>query len=264
MQPDIFIIEFIVYDIQNLKSDVMLPWFTEPSANRLIDVRDVSLSRLVRDDMLTLILNGDLVPGQRISEPDVASRLRVSRVPVREALRELESSGLVVSRKHSGVFVRQLQAAEIGDLYQMRGLLDGFAGRCAAGLPDSERTSLLALLETLVDAMLEAFRRHDVQGYYGENLHFHWAIVASAGNGQLIETYRGIVQKLHLSRLKNLSQDLGMQASMDEHVRIVQAIREGDAPRCEALMSHHVGGAYERLINASLAAPLLQAPANPA
>ena len=249
----------------------MLPWFTEPSAHRLSDVRDVSLSRLVRDDMLALILNGELVPGQRISEPDVASRLQVSRVPVREALRELESSGLVVSRKHSGAFVRQLQAAEIRDLYQMRGLLDGFAGRCAASLPDSPRTALVARLGLSVDAMLEAAGRHDVQRYYGENLHFHWAIVESAGNGQLTDTYRGIVQKLHLSRLKNLSHDPGMRASMNEHVEIVQAIREGAARRCEALMSDHVGGAYGRLPDAlppeapaaAPAAPDMTRPASP-
>lgn len=229
----------------------MLPWFTESSADRLVDVRDTSLAKLVRDDMLALILKGELVPGQRINEPDVASRLQVSRVPVREALRELESSGLVVSRKHSGVFVRQLQATEIRDLYQMRSLLDGFAGRCAASLPDRERNELLALLGQSVEAMGLAASQHDVPRYYGENLHFHWAIVASAGNGQLTDSYRGIVQKLHLSRLKNLSQDLGMQASMAEHVEIVQAIQASDPLRCEALMAHHVGGAYARLLDAA-------------
>lgn len=245
----------------------MLPWFTESPADRLIDVRDTSLSKLVRDNMLALILKGDLVPGQRINEPDVASRLQVSRVPVREALRELESSGLVVSRKHSGVFVRQLQAAEIRDLYQMRGLLDGFAGRCAAGLPPAQRETLLALLGKSVDAMLQAASQHDVQRYYGENLRFHWAIVESAGNGQLTDTYRGIVQKLHLSRLKNLSQDIGMQASIDEHLDIAQAIADSDAPRCEALMAHHVSDAYVRLLDASVPADAPatpQAPAAPA
>jgi DNA-binding GntR family transcriptional regulator len=242
----------------------MLPWFTESSADRLIDVRDTSLSKLVRDNMLALILKGELVPGQRINEPDVASRLQVSRVPVREALRELESSGLVVSRKHSGVFVRQLQAAEIRDLYQMRGLLDGFAGRCAAGLPDAQREVLLAQLGDSVDAMLAAAGQHDVQRYYGENLRFHWAIVESAGNSQLIDSYRGIVQKLHLSRLKNLSQDIGMQASIDEHVEIVQAIRDSHAQRCEALMVHHVSDAYERLLDASLPKPGAEAAAIPA
>jgi len=228
----------------------MLPWFTESSANRLVDVRDTSLSKLVRDDMLALILKGELVPGQRINEPDVASRLRVSRVPVREALRELESLGLVVARKHSGVFVRQLLADEVRDLYQMRALLDGFAGRSAAGLPEPGRHALLARLNQSVKLMQEAASQHAVQRYYGENLHFHWAIVESAGNSQLTDTYRGIVQKLHLSRLKNLSQDLGMQASLEEHVQIVQAISNCDPLRCEALMSHHVGGAYERLPDA--------------
>ncbi|MBK5207147.1 MAG: FCD domain-containing protein, partial [Polaromonas sp.] len=153
-------------------------------------------------------------------------------------------------RKHSGVFVRQLEAGEIRDLYQMRGLLDGFAGRCAARLPAEPREALLVVLDASVDAMQQASSQHDVQHYYAENLRFHWAIVESAGNRQLSDSYRGIVQKLHLSRLKNLAQDVGMQASIAEHVDIVQTLRDADAPRCEVLMAHHVGDAYERLLDA--------------
>jgi DNA-binding GntR family transcriptional regulator len=102
-----------------------------------------------------------------------------------------------------------------------------------------------------------------VQRYYSENLRFHWAIVEAAGNQQLSETYRGIVQKLHLSRLKNLSQDVGMKASIAEHVEIVQALRDADAERCEALMSHHVGDAYQRLHKAGLPQPAAAAAPNP-
>ena len=229
----------------------MLPWLAESSADRFNDVRDTSLAKLVKGDMLALILKGVLVPGQRINEPDVAARLGVSRVPVREALRELESSGLVVARKHSGVFVRQLDAPEIRDLYQMRGLLDGFAGRQAAQLPVARQSALLAVLDDSVAAMQEAAAQHEVQRYYGENLRFHWAIVEAGGNQTLTETYRGIVQKLHLSRLKNLSHDIGMQASITEHRDIVAALRLGDPQRCEALMAHHVGDAYERLLQAA-------------
>lgn len=229
----------------------MLPWLTESSADRFNDVRDTSLAKLVRDDMLALILKGVLTPGQRINEPDVAARLGVSRVPVREALRELESSGLVVARKHSGVFVRELAAPEIRDLYQMRGLLDGFAGRQAAQLPAPAKAALLAVLDDSLQAMKDAAGRHEVQRYYGENLRFHWAIVESAGNRSLTETYRGIVQKLHLSRLKNLSRDIGMQASIAEHGEIVQAVRQSDPLRCEVLMAHHVGDAYHRLVDAT-------------
>lgn len=234
-----------------------LPWLTESPAGHLNTVRDISLSKLVRDDMLAMILKGVLVPGQRINEPDVASRLQVSRVPVREALRELESSGLVISRKHAGVFVRQLDAAEVRDLYQMRGLLDGFAGACAARLPAAQREALVKLLDTSNQVMRAAASQHDVQHYYSENLRFHWAIVEAAGNRQLSDTYRGIVQKLHLSRLKNLSKDIGMKVSIAEHVEIAKALRDADAVRCEALLSRHVGDAYQRLqqAGASAAAP---------
>ncbi len=225
----------------------MLPWLTESSADRFNDVRDTSLAKLVRDDMLGLILKGVLIPGQRINEPDVAARLGVSRVPVREALRELESSGLVVARKHSGVFVRQLAAPEIRDLYQMRALLDGFAGKQVAQRPGGDNTALLRVLDDSINAMTDAASQHDVQRYYAENLHFHWAIVEAAGNQTLTETYRGIVQKLHLSRLKNLAHDTGMQASIAEHMDIVSALRQGNPERCHQLLSEHVDDAHNRL-----------------
>ena len=229
----------------------MLPWLIESSADRFNDVRDTSLAKLVRDDVLGLILKGVLTPGQRINEPDVATRLGVSRVPVREALRELESSGLVVARKHAGVFVRQLVAPEIRDLYQMRALLDGFAGRQAALRPAAANAALLAVLDDATERMSQAAQRQDVQSYYGENLRFHWAIIEAAGNQSLTETYRGIVQKLHLSRLKNLAQDIGMQASIVEHIDIAQALRLRDPERCNNLLAEHVGGAHGRLLAAA-------------
>lgn len=225
----------------------MLPWLTESSADRFNDVRDTSLAKLVRDDMLGLILKGVLIPGQRINEPDVAARLGVSRVPVREALRELESSGLVVARKHAGVFVRQLAAPEIRDLYQMRALLDGFAGRQAALRPRLDNVGLLRALDDSIDAMQSAASQHDVPRYYGENLRFHWAIVEAAGNQSLTETYRGIVQKLHVSRLKNLANDTGMQASISEHMEIASALRQADPERCNLLLVEHVDDAHSRL-----------------
>ena len=223
------------------------PWLSDTPSDKIHDVRDTSLAKLVRDDMLALILKGVWVPGQRINEPDAAGRLGVSRVPVREALRELESSGLVVARKHSGVFVRELDASEIQDLYQMRGLLDGYAGRHAAQLGKVAKAALLQGLNTSVQAMQDAADRHSVQEYYAQNLRFHWLIVAGVNNHALSDTYRGIVHKLHLSRLKNLSQDVGMRSSIAEHREIVQTLAQGDPQRCEALLCSHVGVAFKRL-----------------
>lgn len=225
----------------------MLPWLAELSADHLSTGRDAPLAKLVRDDVLAMILRGELRPGQRINEPDVANRLGVSRVPVREALRELESTGLVAARKHAGVFVREPTGEEVRELYEMRGLLDGFAGRRAARLEAPARLALADRLDASIDAMNAAFAVHDVQRYYRENLNFHWAIVEAAGNHALAATYRTVVQKLHLSRLKNLSQDMGMRASIAEHTRIARALRKGDIARCEDLMARHVSDAYDRL-----------------
>ena len=225
----------------------MIPWITPSSPDRFSDVRDTSLAKLVREDVLGQILGGVLVPGQRINEPDVAQRLQVSRVPVREALRELESSGLVISRKHSGVFVRELNAREVSDLYQFRALLDAFVGRCVAALPLEQRVALIQTLDESIAAMQDAAAKQAVQHYYGENLRFHWAMVEAAGNQAVADAYQGIVQKLHLSRIKNLSKDVGMQTSIQEHSQIVQALKDGDLARCEALMAQHVAAAFERL-----------------
>jgi len=226
----------------------MLPWLTHSSSDRLCDVRDTSLAKLVRDEMLASILRGELLPGQRINEPDVATRLRVSRVPVREALRELESTGLVSARKNVGVFVRTLEPKEVADLYELRSMLDGHAGRRAAALPEPLRRPLVKRLTALMRDMKANARKHDVQAYYAGNLAFHWAVVEAAGNDALAQSYRSVVQQLHLSRLKNLSRDVGMQVSMLEHEQIVAALADGDVKLCQRLSESHVTAAHGRLL----------------
>jgi DNA-binding GntR family transcriptional regulator len=225
----------------------MLPWITSDTSARLQTMRDTSLAKLVREDLLGRILRGELAPGDRINEPDVCARLQVSRVPVREALRELESSGLVASRKHSGTFVREIQDTEVLELYEMRSLLDGFAGAKVAALPDVQRQPLASALTTSISAMEAAAKQQDVTAYYAENLQFHWLIIAAAGNQPLASTYRDVVQKLHLARLKSLSQGLSMQSSVAERTRIAQAIAQGQTEEARQLLTHHVSSALARL-----------------
>lgn len=225
----------------------MLPWTTEPPRSRLAQVRDTPLSQLVRDDILSGILRGELAPGSRINEPDVAGRLGVSRVPVREALRGLESSGLVVARKNAGVFVRELAAPEVAELYELRSVFDAYAGRKAGDLAEAPRRKLARDLEAAIAAMRKTARGKDLATYYAGNLRFHWAIVEAVGNTRFAEAYRDVVQQLHLWRIQNLSQGLAMAASVAEHEQILQAIRDGDPARAGKLMAAHVRTAYERL-----------------
>lgn len=238
----------------------MFPWQADPAPGALATLRDVPLAKLVREDVLSMILRGDLRPGQRINEPDVASRLGVSRVPVREALRELESTGLVAARKHAGVFVREPDPSEVADLYELRAALDGMAGQRAARLPAAARTALATVLSASIADMQAAAAAHEVQRYYATNLQFHWAVVEAAGNSALAETYRGVVQKLHLSRLKNLSSEAHTRASIAEHQVIADALRDGDPTRCELAMARHVGDAYMRLAAPQPTRPTVRVP----
>lgn len=201
------------------------------------------LARQVREALLQSIVAGEFAPGDRITEPELAERLKVSRVPVREAMRELESAGLLESRKHTGVFVRKLSAAETRDLYELRALLEGHCARVAAGRRDE---ALVEHLAVILEGMERAASLQDLAGYYNGNLAFHWAIVQAAGNDQMAETYQGLVQKLHLARLTNLSTTSGIKRSQREHLALLRALRQGRADDAWQLASEHVLAAGRR------------------
>jgi len=143
---------------------------------------------------------------------------------------------------------RLLEPKEVADLYDLRSVLDGHAGVRAANLARAPRRALVDALRAQMAVMTASAKKHDVQRYYAANLAFHWAIVEAADNDQLALTYRGVVQQLHLSRLKNLSHDIGMQASMTEHQQIAEALGDGDADRSRALLAEHVTASYRRLV----------------
>ncbi|MBO1112325.1 GntR family transcriptional regulator [Bordetella petrii] len=229
-----------------------MDWLFNPVADgEFEEIKNTSLGKLVRDQLLGQILSGAVAPGQALRESELVERLKVSRVPVREALRELESSGLVVSRKHSGVYVRQLSDDEVRDLYQFRALLDSHAGRVASRLPAERRQALVRELEGCTEAMDGAIHASNPQAYYRENLRFHWLFIDYAGNKEIAKSYREVIQKLHLARLKNLSTDSHRQQSNAEHKQIVKALRDSTtmahSDYCAELLDHHVTHAHERL-----------------
>jgi DNA-binding GntR family transcriptional regulator len=224
----------------------MLPWLQlqdTPTQVTLAQVRGTSLGALIRDEVLRQIVSGQLSVGSRINEPDVAGKLGVSRVPVREALRELASSGLVESRKHSGVFVRKASAQEIDELYDLRAVLDAHAGQLAATRITPPQ---LKHLQASLKAMRAFAKIKDVPSYYAENLRFHWLILLASGNQQLGVVYQSVVQRLHVARLANLWQAQGMAASLAEHAQIVAALQARDAQQAQSLLAQHVHRARAR------------------
>lgn len=199
---------------------------------------------LVQREVERMILAGELSVGERVNESALAARFRVSRGPVREALRGLEESGLLRLEKNRGVFVREISLAEADEIYDLREALDELVGRrLAKGFEPAARQAVKALLDEMDRAKAEG----DAARYHTLNLRFHDTLVEATGNAKLIATYRRLIKELHLFRLKGLTAGGGLTVSNDEHRAIVEAIEAGDAEAAGQRMREHVRASRKRM-----------------
>lgn len=208
-------------------------------------LRSHSLTTLVQRELERRILSGELAPGDKLNEEDIAGRLNVSRGPVREAFRALESAGLLRMEKNRGVFVRQVSIAEADEIYEVRAGLDELIGRLLAEriLP-AELTELRELLKK----MQQAARAKDVEAYYPLNVRFHDRLAELTGNGTLLSAYRRLVNELHLYRKETLARGAdSFPISTREHAEIVEALARKDSDRAGKLLYEHAMESRERL-----------------
>ncbi|MCK6452071.1 MAG: FCD domain-containing protein [Alphaproteobacteria bacterium] len=205
-------------------------------------MRSKSLPMLVQDAILHLIQSGDLGAGAKLNEVALATRLGVSRGPVREAFRALEEAGLVRLEKNRGVFVREIRPDEAVELYELRAGLDEIAGRILAPrVTDAE----LGELSELVEQMDQA---GSIERYFPLNIRFHDRIVEMAGNRPLMATYRRVINEMHLLRRHGLVSGGGLRVSNDEHRAIVEALAARRPDSVVETMRGHVTAGRERLM----------------
>lgn len=148
----------------------------------MIPERRITAQELVLTGLRTDILTGELGPGDQVVQELLAERYGVSRVPLREALKTLESEGQVVYYPHRGYFVAELSVADLMEVYRLRSLLEAEAIRHAVpALNDGDVDDLADLLAE-VDA---ASRAEDVLAMTAANRRFHFAIFDAAGMPRL-------------------------------------------------------------------------------
>jgi phosphonate utilization transcriptional regulator len=212
-----------------------------------------SLASDVREDLERRILEGLLVPGERLVEEDVADRLEVSRGPVREAFRALEQAGLVRTEKNRGVFVREVRLEDADEIYEVRAGMDELIGRLAASRLTAAR---LAELRGMLARMEVSARTEDVKAYFPLNVAFHDLLARCTGNRTLIASYRLLVNQLHLYRRETLARGPGsFTTSTREHLQIVDALASGDGVHAGRLLYAHAMESRERLHSILQAAP---------
>ena len=199
----------------------------------------LALPRTVKDQLVDLlrdeIVRGTYEPGERLRLEDIASRFDVSTMPVREALRQLESEGQVTIYPHRGAVVTELTVEDLEDIYDIRATLEAMATRLAVP----------RITESTLDELTHIVDRMDMQlGHVAMlvklNHQFHSTLYTQSGRRHLCELNRALRYRTQ-HYLHAYMDDLGsMSLALGEHRAILTACQQGHAQEAAALVGEHV------------------------
>jgi DNA-binding GntR family transcriptional regulator len=199
--------------------------------------RATTLAETIRQKLADDILRGVYPPGARLDEIGLAKRFKLSRTPVREALRQLTSAGLVEMRPRRGVIVSLPTDSALAEMFEVMGELEASCTRLAAQrMSPAERVRL----ELVHRRSYEAVRSNDRESYRTLNFEFHDVIYRGAHNEFLLATTVGIRQRIAPFRRAQFAIQDRLAKSYEEHDAIVAAVLRGDADTASEVMRTHV------------------------
>ncbi len=184
-----------------------------------------------------MVGQGALVAGAKLNELALASKLRVSRTALREAVRGLERAGLVTIIPNRGVFVRTIGRQDLSELFDVHAGLARTAGRLLA---QRATDAQLRRLEASHGEMAAAFRDGSADRYRALNARFHDDLFALSGNARLEQLHASASSELNLSGQHNLAHPWQMRASAAEHRRIIQAAQAREPERTARAFERHL------------------------
>lgn len=198
------------------------------------------------------IVLGVLPPGTKLGETELAARYGVSRGPLREAIRRLESRKLLERVPHVGTRVASLKAADLIEIYRVREALEGMAARLAAENMTAEEVA--GLHELLVQHEQQQDLKEDTAYFQREgDLDFHYRIIQGSHNQTLIDLLIGEIY--HLVRMYRYQFSMTTnrpQKALGEHRQIIEAIENRDGEMAELLMRRHISRARENIESQTL------------
>lgn len=200
-------------------------------------IKSVALYIQVADRLRTQIYHNELQPGDAIDEMALCQRYGISRTPLREALKVLNSEGLVELIPHKGSFVRSMDIAELNELFPVMAVLEGLCAREAVENCTEEDLKK-------IDAMHEKLEKHaengEVDAYYEQNFVFHQAIQDLTGNRTLQRIIGDLRKVLRLARHTQLTIPGRLAASINEHRNIMLAFHTHDPDLADRNMKAHL------------------------
>ena len=204
----------------------------------------------VYKELRQAIVSYRLKPGERLNVDELARMLGVSLTPVRGAIQQLATEGLVEVKPRSGTFVASLTAEDVEETFQIRCALECLAGEEAIGkIDDAAMRRLRELVKSLKRPVRseEDRRTHDL-----DNSELHQIIVRAAGNRRLVEMYEALNAHIKIARVHASDADwpARLREEQAEHEAIVQALEAGDSARVRSAMRKHVYRAKDALVAA--------------
>ncbi|OJU85853.1 MAG: hypothetical protein BGO11_17730 [Solirubrobacterales bacterium 70-9] len=194
----------------------------------------VSAARVLRE----AIFSGELRPGETLGEANLASQLGISRTPIREALVLLRGEGLVETPPNRPAAVRNFTAGDLREMHSLRAVLEGYAARTAApNLTDRQ----IGELERSVDRYASLMDNDAMLGeLVGENFTFHNTIIEAAGSERLELMIRQTTAMPLIYRSYMTYSKENRDSALQDHRKILAALRDRDPERAESLMKAHV------------------------
>jgi DNA-binding GntR family transcriptional regulator len=210
--------------------------------------------RSLHDEIATrlrdMIIAGDLKPGQKLNEAELALGFGVSRTPLREALKVLEVEGMIVIMPHRGASVATLSEAEVEEIFPLMGIIEGLAAELACQrMTDAD----LARLEKMHAVMVQHWQRGEWSPYSKLNRAIHEAIFAMADNATLSAQYQQLMVRIHAIRFIARKSPEHWQQAVDDHEKIMAALRARDGVAAFALMRDHLAHKAD-VVNAAMRA----------
>ncbi|MDP4023819.1 GntR family transcriptional regulator [Methylobacterium sp. NEAU 140] len=195
------------------------------------------LSDRIRDALTDAIASGDLAAGTALDEQHLAERYGASRTPVREALRQLATAGLVEIRPRRGVVVARLTPERIADMFEVTAEIEALCARLATHrMTPLERGRLMDLHE----ASAAAVETGDLDAYDRLNRAFHEALYAGTHNAFMAEQALALRERLAAFRRTQLRHGDRIRRSREEHGEILAAVAEGDGEAAARRMRAHM------------------------
>lgn len=198
----------------------------------------------VVEHVYNLLLDGVLSPGDQLRESRLATEMGISRAPIREALKELVTDGILTYRPQVGTSITQLSPKEIVDAYITRGILEGYA---AMSCHDRFSPIEFETLEEMTCAMKDAARKADRKNVVQIGDDFHSLLISKSDNSQLVDFTRRLSLKLHILFYKFWSRLYDPEEVGDRHFRIVAQLRSGHPSRIEAVIRDHYRETGEKI-----------------